>query len=84
MTVEGKHEEKHEEHGQIYRHFVRKYVLPEDCDIKSLESKLSSHGVLSITAPRISPGKQTKNHCGTATSIDTESNKEKAKLKCNI
>ncbi|XP_018567915.1 protein lethal(2)essential for life-like [Anoplophora glabripennis] len=53
VTIEGKHEEKEDEHGQIYRHFVRKYVLPKSCDIGRVESKLSSDGVLTITAPRI-------------------------------
>ncbi|XP_060520886.1 alpha-crystallin B chain-like [Cylas formicarius] len=52
ITVEGKHEERQDEHGYISRHFVRKYKLPEDCDIKQLRSRLSSDGVLSITAPK--------------------------------
>lgn len=53
VTIEAKHEEKQDEHGQIYRHFVRKYTLPKDCDINHVESKLSSDGVLAITAPII-------------------------------
>lgn len=52
LTIEGKHEEKEDEHGQIYRHFVRKYILPKGCDINKVESKLSSDGVLTIIAPR--------------------------------
>lgn len=52
ITIEGKHEEKKDEHGQIYRHFVRRYALPKGCDINKVESKLSSDGVLTITAPR--------------------------------
>lgn len=52
ITIEGKHEEKEDEHGQIYRHFVRKYVLPRSYDISKVDSKLSSDGVLTITAPR--------------------------------
>nr|AHE77371.1 small heat shock protein [Lissorhoptrus oryzophilus] len=52
VTVEGKHEEKQDEHGFISRHFVRRYVLPEDCDVKKVQSKLSSDGVLSISAPK--------------------------------
>ncbi|KAL1502292.1 hypothetical protein ABEB36_007458 [Hypothenemus hampei] len=52
VTVEGKHEEKQDEHGFISRHFVRKYVLPEDCDVKKLQSSLSTDGVLSISAPK--------------------------------
>nr|QNJ44848.1 sHSP18.9 [Agasicles hygrophila] len=53
VTIEAKHEEKQDEHGHIFRHFVRRYVLPKNCDVSRLESKLSSDGVLSITAPTI-------------------------------
>lgn len=52
IIIEGKHEEKNDEHGQIYRHFVRKFTLPKNYDINKLEPMLSSDGVLSITAPR--------------------------------
>ncbi|XP_018576297.1 alpha-crystallin A chain-like [Anoplophora glabripennis] len=57
VTVEGKHEEKEDEHGYISRHFVRRYVLPENCNIKEVKSKLSSDGVLTITAPKVSEEK---------------------------
>lgn len=53
ITIEGKHEEKQDEHGFISRHFIRKYVLPKNCDINQLQSKLSSDGVLTITAPTL-------------------------------
>nr|CAH7730473.1 unnamed protein product [Callosobruchus chinensis] len=53
ITIEGKHEERPDEHGHIYRHFVRRYTVPKNCDIGKVESKLSSDGVLSITAPRL-------------------------------
>ncbi|XP_056639285.1 protein lethal(2)essential for life-like [Diorhabda carinulata] len=59
ITIEGKHEEKEDEHGHIYRHFLRKYVVPKTYDMSKLESKLSSDGVLSITAPRIDAGQIT-------------------------
>lgn len=52
ITVEGKHDEKEDDHGFISRHFIRKYILPKGCDINKVESKLSSDGVLTITAPR--------------------------------
>lgn len=55
ITIEGKHEEKQDEHGFISRQFVRRYVLPKDCDINKVESKLSSDGVLTITAPKNKP-----------------------------
>lgn len=53
IEVEGKHEEKQDEHGYISRHFVRKYVLPKGHDIQQVQSNLSSDGVLTITAPRM-------------------------------
>ncbi|XP_019877810.1 protein lethal(2)essential for life-like [Aethina tumida] len=51
LMVEAKHEEKEDEHGYISRHFVRKYVVPKNYDISQVNSKLSSDGVLSISAP---------------------------------
>lgn len=62
VTIEAKHEEKQDQHGQIYRHFVRKYTLPKDCDINNVESKLSSDGVLSITAPRLGRKRKHEEH----------------------
>ncbi|KAL1502290.1 hypothetical protein ABEB36_007456 [Hypothenemus hampei] len=53
LTIEGKHEEKQDEHGFISRHFVRRYVLPKNCNMAKIESKLSSDGVLTITAPTV-------------------------------
>ncbi|KAL1509014.1 hypothetical protein ABEB36_003821 [Hypothenemus hampei] len=53
LTIEGKHEEKKDDHGFISRHFVRRYVLPKNYDVGKIESKLSSDGVLSITAPSV-------------------------------
>lgn len=52
IVVEGKHEEKPDEHGFISRHFVRKYFLPKGHDISKVASNLSSDGVLTITAPK--------------------------------
>ncbi|RZF44893.1 hypothetical protein LSTR_LSTR004518 [Laodelphax striatellus] len=54
IIVEGKHEEKKDEHGFISRHFVRKYVLPKDVDSNNITSSLSSDGVLTISAPKLS------------------------------
>ncbi|CAH2102045.1 unnamed protein product [Euphydryas editha] len=55
VTVEGKHEEKRDEHGYISRQFVRRYALPKGCLPDVVESKLSSDGVLTITAPKVLP-----------------------------
>lgn len=53
ILVEGKHEERPDEHGYISRQFVRRYVLPKGHDISQVQSSLSSDGVLTITAPRV-------------------------------
>lgn len=55
VIIEGKHEEKKDEHGFISRQFCRRYILPENCDSATVESKLSSDGVLSVIAPKVSP-----------------------------
>lgn len=52
VIVEASHEEKEDEHGWISRRFMRKYIIPEQCDIDQVSSKLSSDGVLSIIVPR--------------------------------
>ncbi|XP_058835632.1 protein lethal(2)essential for life-like [Topomyia yanbarensis] len=53
ITVEGKHEEKQDEHGFVSRHFIRKYRLPEGHDADKVVSSLSSDGVLTIKAPKL-------------------------------
>ncbi|XP_018576300.1 alpha-crystallin A chain-like [Anoplophora glabripennis] len=58
VIIEGKHEEKLDEHGSISRHFLRKFILPENCDGSRLQSQLSSDGVLTLIAPKIEEGKQ--------------------------
>ncbi|KAJ8920349.1 hypothetical protein NQ315_012011 [Exocentrus adspersus] len=60
ITVEGKHEEQKDDHGWISRHFVRKYVLPDNCDINKVQSKMSSDGVLSVIAPKKDAHKKIK------------------------
>ncbi|KPJ17594.1 hypothetical protein RR48_01382 [Papilio machaon] len=57
IVVEGKHEERQDEHGFISRQFKRRYALPEDCNPDTVESKLSSDGVLTVSAPRESSHK---------------------------
>lgn len=53
VVVEGKHEERKDDHGYISRQFKRRYALPEGCNPETVESKLSSDGVLIVTAPRV-------------------------------
>ncbi|XP_031836307.1 protein lethal(2)essential for life [Nomia melanderi] len=55
VIVEAKHDEKEDEHGWVSRRFVRKYIVPSQCDIDRVESRLSNDGILSITVPRKEP-----------------------------
>ena len=52
IVVEGKHEERQDEHGFISRQFVRRYQLPDEVDPQAVVSQLSSDGVLTITGPK--------------------------------
>lgn len=58
VTVEGRHDEKEDDHGYISRHFVRKYNLPKDIDCADLVSTLSSDGILTIKAHRKGDGNE--------------------------
>jgi len=51
VIIEAKHEEKKDEYGWISRQFMRKYMIPEQCDIEQLTSNLSD-GILTIIVPR--------------------------------
>ncbi|XP_034996083.1 alpha-crystallin B chain isoform X2 [Zootoca vivipara] len=52
IEVQGKHEERQDEHGFIAREFNRKYRIPADVDPLSITSSLSSDGVLTVNGPR--------------------------------
>ncbi|XP_025075121.1 protein lethal(2)essential for life-like [Pogonomyrmex barbatus] len=53
ITVEAKHHERKDKHGYVSRQFVRRYLLPRGYDIGHVKPKLSSDGILTITAPRL-------------------------------
>jgi len=52
IVVEGKHEEREDDHGFISRHFVRRYALPKGYDPDKIQSTLSSDGVLTVSIPK--------------------------------
>jgi len=52
IVVEGKHEEREDDHGYIKRHFVRRYTLPEGYEPDKVVSTLSSDGVLTVSVPK--------------------------------
>lgn len=80
ITIEGKHEERADEHGYVARHFVRKYVLPEGHDVNQVVSNLSSDGVLTITAPKTDKsGVEQKNIPITQTGVPLKAVEDKSK-----
>nr|ACG58883.1 23 kDa heat shock protein alpha [Ceratitis capitata] len=52
IVVEGKHEEREDDHGYISRHFVRSYALPKGFEADKVVSTLSSDGVLTVSVPK--------------------------------
>ncbi|XP_067645450.1 heat shock protein 23-like [Eurosta solidaginis] len=52
VVVEGKHEEREDDHGYISRHFVRRYALPKGFEADKVVSTLSSDGVLTVRVPK--------------------------------
>ncbi|XP_061401125.1 heat shock protein 23 [Musca vetustissima] len=52
VIVEGKHEEREDDHGYISRSFTRRYVLPKGYDPNKVVSTLSSDGVLTVSVPK--------------------------------
>lgn len=53
IIVECKHESKSaSQRGSVERHFVRKFSLPSEYDMKSVQSTLTKDGFLTLQAPR--------------------------------
>lgn len=52
IVIDGKHEERSDEHGFISRQFTRRYEIPENVDPAAITSTLSSDGVLCVGAPK--------------------------------
>ncbi|XP_069741054.1 heat shock protein beta-1 [Narcine bancroftii] len=55
VEINGKHEERQDEHGFISRCFTRKYLLPQGIDAGVVSSTLSPTGVLTVEAPMVKP-----------------------------
>ncbi|XP_062543265.1 protein lethal(2)essential for life-like [Armigeres subalbatus] len=52
IIIEGKHEEKQDDHGYISRHFIRRYNIPPGHDSNHIKPTISSDGILTISAPK--------------------------------
>lgn len=55
VVVEGKHEEREDEHGFISRQFKRRFTIPEEFDTETLTSSLSKEGKMTIKALKLRP-----------------------------
>lgn len=60
IVVEGKHEEREDDHGLVSRQFVRRYALPKGFNMNDVVSTLSSDGVLTIKAPPVNKSVENK------------------------
>ncbi len=60
VIIEGKHEEREDEHGYISRQFTRRYSLPKRYDPNTVTSTLSSEGILTVKAPN--PPQESENN----------------------
>ena len=52
VVVEGRHEEREDEHGYISREFVRRFLVPSDVEMSAFQSSVSSDGVLTVWAEK--------------------------------
>ena len=52
IVVEGRHEEREDDHGYIMRHFTRRYSLSKGYDADRAISSLSSDGVLTVSVAK--------------------------------
>ncbi|KAI5613356.1 heat shock protein beta-1-like [Silurus asotus] len=50
LEIEGKHNERQDEHGYISRFFLRKYKLPAGIEVQSIRTCVTGDGVLTIEA----------------------------------
>lgn len=54
VTVEAKHHERKDKYGYVSRQFQRRYSLPRGYNINWVKPSLSSDGILTITASKVS------------------------------
>lgn len=55
VVVEGKHEEREDEHGFISRQFKRRFTIPEEYDTETLTTCLNKEGKMTIKALKLRP-----------------------------
>lgn len=79
LVVEGKHEERNDESGSVQRHFIRKYEIPRNVLMDTIESKLSDQGILTINAKKVPSDKIPVRKVPIKTSPPPNANQNKGK-----
>ncbi|CAL1274848.1 unnamed protein product, partial [Larinioides sclopetarius] len=51
ITITGEHEERIADSGYVGRHFIRRFMLPDDVSAEHLTTTLSEDGILTVKAP---------------------------------
>ncbi|GIY06490.1 protein lethal(2)essential for life [Caerostris darwini] len=51
ITITGEHEEQMDDTGYIARHFIRRFMLPENISGSQVTTQLSNDGILTVKAP---------------------------------
>lgn len=55
IEIEAIHEDREDEHGNISRHFRRRYRLPDGFKAEDVVSDYSSDGILTVKVPPVAP-----------------------------
>ncbi|KAI6189952.1 Protein lethal(2)essential for life [Aphelenchoides bicaudatus] len=61
VVIEGKHDEKADNFGQVERYFVRKYNIPDNVQPEDVVSELSRDGILTVQTRKKPPLDKTHN-----------------------
>ncbi|GFT80913.1 protein lethal(2)essential for life [Nephila pilipes] len=51
VTITAEHEERRGDSGYVARHFIRRFLLPDNVASENLSTHLSSDGILTVQAP---------------------------------
>lgn len=55
IIIEGKHEERRDNHGFVSRQFSRRYLLPEEFDPDTIATYLTAEGKMTVKAEKPKP-----------------------------
>ncbi|XP_055020292.1 alpha-crystallin A chain [Boleophthalmus pectinirostris] len=58
VEIQGKHEERQDDHGFVSRQFHRRYRLPSNVNQSAITCTLSANGMLTVFGPRVTGGNE--------------------------